>query len=282
MSKKAVIVCSNAGLDYLDHPKDITIFRSKIHFGNEMFDDYTQMNGSAFYQRIASNADDIPKTSYVSIGFMLETFDRLLTEGYDEALVIVIARPLSGLHDAILNLEKQTNLKLRVYDSKTLTYPESYMALTAYQMFAEGKQMDEVLEVLDFIRDNHKIYFGVDTLLYLVKNGRLSKLQGTIGTVLKIKPVLTISKEGRVETLEKIRTAPKALRRIVDLYLKDTKGKEVVTFVSHAENDAVVEEIRKMIHRIYPNREVISTYLTPVVGAHAGPKAYGLGYIMKK
>lgn len=282
MKKYRVIVCSNSAIDYLDYPKDIDVFRSKIHFGDESYNDFTELSAKDFYQRISEHPNDIPKTSYVSLGYVTEHLEALQKEGYTDCLVITIAKPLSGLHDAIKHLSKDMKIKVHVYDSKTLAYPESHMAIQAYQMFKLGANLKEVLSVLDFIRDHNKMYFAVDTLLYLVKNGRLSKLSGTLGTFLKIKPVLTLDSEGKVQTLEKIRTTKKSLMRIVELYLEDTKDKDVITFISHAHNDQAVKEITDMVKKVYPERDIISTYLTPVVGAHCGPKAIAIGYIQKQ
>ena len=96
--------------------------------------------------------DNVPKTSYVAPGFMLNTFDKLYEDGFTDVLVIVIAKPLSGLHDAIVQLSKETKIKVHVYDSKTLAYPESYMAMTAQKMFNLGANLKEVLGVLDYIK----------------------------------------------------------------------------------------------------------------------------------
>lgn len=281
-NKYKVIVCSNSAIDYLDYDKNIDIFRSMIHFGDTSYNDYIDLDAKTFYERIKKEPNNIPKTSYVAPGFMLDVFDKLLIEGHTDVLVIVIAKPLSGLHDAVLQVAKETKIKVHVYDSKTLAYPESYMAITAQKMFDLGGNLKEVFGVLNHIRDNHKMYFAVDTLLYLVKNGRLSKLSGTLGSILKVKPVLTLSKDGKVETLEKIRTSKKALERIVELYLQDTVDKNVITFISHAHHDEGVEWIKNKVHEIYPDRKIISSYLTPVVGAHCGPKAISIGYIIQK
>lgn len=279
MKKVKVIVCSNAALDYLDYPKDIEIFRSKIHFGDEAYDDFTELSAADFYRRLAKNPKQIPSTSYVSIGHIEEVFNRLYEEGYQEAFVITIAKPLSGLYEAVINIAKEVKLKVHTYDSKTLAYPEAHMALTAYKMFQIGYPVTDVIATLDYIRSHQKMFVAVDTLLYLVKNGRLSRLQGTLGTLLSIKPVLTLNPDGKVETLEKIRTTPKALRRIFELYDEETQDKDVITFINHAHNKQGVEVLTEMIKEKYPERQVIVSFLTPVVGAHAGPKAIALGYI---
>lgn len=279
-TKKAVLVCSNAGLDYLDYPKDITILRSVIHFGtDESYDDFVELDAKTFYDRISKNPNDVPKTSYVSIGKMIDIFDSLKEKGYDEALVITIAGPLSGLNEAVRQQAKQVELKVTVFDSKTIAYGEAYQALEAYRLFEEGHDMDYVVSILEQIRDNNKIFFAVDTLLYLVKNGRLSVAGGFFGSLLKIKPLLSFDSDGRVVTLEKIRTTPKAQRKVFENYVEETKDKNVLTYISHAHNDEAVEFFKNEIKQVFPEREVITSYLTPVVGAHTGPKAIGLGYI---
>ncbi len=279
MSKVAVLVCSNSGLDYLEYPKDITILRSVIHFGDETYDDYVGMDAKTFYKRITDHPDDIPKTSYVPIGKMIEYFETLENQGYDEALVITISSNLSGLFEAVKQAAKEVKIKVTAFDSTTLAYPETYMALEAHRLAEEGKSVAEILPVIEYIRDHQHMYFAVDTLLYLVKNGRLSKLQGTLGTMLQLKPMLTISTEGKVETVEKIRTTKKAHQRVLEKYIEETKDKQVITFISHAHADGYAKWFKDEVKKVFPERDVVITYLTPVVGAHTGPKALGLGYI---
>jgi fatty acid kinase fatty acid binding subunit len=280
MKKVAILTCSNAGLDYLDYPKDIRILRSMIHFGtDESYNDFVDMDAKTFYKRIKENPNDIPKTSYVSIGTMIQNFEELEKEGYEEALVIVISSELSGLYDAVVRTASEVNIKVTAFDSKTLAYSQAYMVLEAHRLAEEGKTVKEILPYLEKIRDNDKIFFAVDTLLYLVKNGRLSKLSGTLGTMLQLKPLLVLGDNGKVETLEKIRTTRKAHVRVLEKYIEETKDKNVITFISHAHADSYVTWFVDEIKKAFPKREVVVAYLTPVVGAHTGPNGIGVGYI---
>jgi len=280
MSKIAILTCSNAGLDYLDYPKDITILRSVIHFGDgESYDDYVDMDAKTFYERIHRDPDDIPKTSYVSIGKMIEFFEDLEKEGYEEALVITISSQLSGLFEAVKRAGEEVSLKVTAFDSKTLAYAEAFMVLEAHRLADEGNSVEAIIKHLEKIRENNQVFFAVDTLLYLVKNGRLTKLQGTLGTMLQLKPMLSINKDGKVETLEKIRTTRKAQQKVLEKYIDETKDKNVITYISHAHADDYVQWFLEELKKVFPEREVIVAYLTPVVGAHTGPKALGLGYI---
>ncbi len=280
MSKVAILACSNAGLDYLDYPKDIIILRSAINFGtDESYDDFVDMDAKTFYERITKNPDDIPKTSFVTIGKMIEYFEQLEKEGYEEALVITISSQLSGLFEAVKRTANEVKIKVTAFDSLTLAYGEAYMVLEAHRLAAEGKSVAEILPYLEKIRDNDRIYFAVDTLLYLVKNGRLSKLQGTLGTMLQLKPLLVLGDDGKVASLEKIRTTHKAQQRVLEKYIEETKGLNVLTYIAHAHNEEAAKWFKEEIQKVYPKREVVVAYLTPVVGAHTGPKGIGVGYI---
>lgn len=280
MKKIAILTCSNAGLDYLDYPQDIEILRSVIHFGNdESFNDFIDMDAKTFYERIKANPDDIPKTSYVALGKMIQIFESLEKKGYEEAIVITISGNLSGLNEAVKRAGEEVGIKVISFDSKTLAYAEAYMVLEAHRLAEEGRSSKEIIEHLEFIRDHNEVYFAVDTLLYLVKNGRLTKLQGTLGTMLQLKPLLTINKDGKVETLEKIRTSRKAQKRVLEKYIEKTKDMNCITYISHAHADDYVAWFIEEIKKVFPERKVVVAYLTPVVGAHTGPKALGLGYI---
>ena len=264
----------------MDYPSDITILRISYSFWHRRNIQWLyEMDAKAFYERISKEPNNVPKTSYASIGTMLDIFEDLKAKGYDEALLLLFLCKMSGLNEALRNLARQVEIKLTVYYSKTIAYPQSFMVLEAHRLLDYGKTVEEILKYLERIRDNNQMYFAVDTLLYLVKNGRLSRLSGTLGTMLKIKPLLTINKEGAVETVEKIKTSPKALQRVLDKYFEETKYLNVLTYISHAHNDEAVKFFTEAIHKVYPERKIVSSYLTPVVGAHAGPKAIGLGYI---
>jgi len=282
-NKTKIFVCSNAGLDYLDFPKDIEILRSEIHFGtSESFKDYIEMDAKTFYERIDKDPNNVPKTSYVSIGLVHEYIEKAINDGYKQILMIVIAKPLSGLYEALRLQAKEyeEQIKIEVFDSKTIAYAEAFMALEAYRLLnQENYSMDDTLSVLNDIRENNKWYFAVDTLKFLMLNGRLGRLQGTIGTLLKIKPLLSFDEDGKVITVEKIKTTPRALKKVLEYYFNETEGKNVLTYISHAHNDEALNYFIEEIKKVYPNREVIHSYLTPVVGAHTGPKAIGIGYI---
>jgi len=282
--KIAVISCSNACLDDLEYDHDILIFRSTLHLGDEDYVDSVDIKPSAFYERLENDKSCFPSSSYLPIGQMVEFYEDLVEKGYNKAIVVTISSHMSGLYNAVQVAGKGVDgLEIIPFDSKTVAYPQAKMAMVAQEMVKAGHSVDEVLEELSYIRDHNKIYFAVHTLDYLIKNGRLSNASGFIGKALKIKPLLTISEEGKVETVEKIRTFPKAVDKLLIRFFEETKDLDVEPFIIHANNPETSEYIKmKLREKNDQYQDVVDMSLTPVVGAHSGPKTIALGYYVKK
>lgn len=284
MEKIAIVTDTNACLDYLEYDYDIPILRSIIHLGDEEYIDHEELKAEDFYDKIKKDSSIFPKTSQPPIGKMIETFEQLEQDGYTDIIVITISSHMSGIYNSVLSagnmLEKA---KVHAFDSKSVAFPQAKMTLTAKKLANEGKSVKTIIDTLNNIRANNHIYFGVDTLAYLVKNGRLSNAQGFLGSMLKIKPLLHISKDGKVENIEKIRTFKKAVNRVIDRFIEETNTKQnVEVFICHAHNQEMSDYIEQTIKEKNPTiKDVLSMPLTPAVGAHAGPGAIGLGYFYK-
>lgn len=281
--KTAVIVCSNSGIDYVEHKYNIPVFRSVINLGDESYDDFTEIKAEDFYNRLSTDKKVFPTTAFVSIGKMVDVFEGLKSEGYTSALVITISKQMSGLNAGVILAGNEVeDFDVVSYDSKILAYPQTYMALEASKMFDENKTMEEVISRLDVIRENQRMIFSVDTLEYLIKNGRLSKVAGAVANLANIRPLLQIDKDGKVVSLDKTRTSKKARELMVNLFLEEIQGKDVIVYISHANAGELVDEVKNKVLEQRPDiGDVIVTYLTPVVGAHCGPRAISLGYIIK-
>ncbi len=283
MSKTGVIVCGNSGIDYLKHDYDIRLIRSTLLFDDSEYTDFVDIKADEFYQMLSEKPDVTPSTAQTSTGVILETLEAMKNDGYQEVIVITISSNLSGTYEGVrLAANMIEGMKVTVFDSLTLAYAESFMALTAAEMAKNGKSVAEIIDVLVKIRDNQGILISVDTLRYLVKNGRLSGASGFVGSLLKIKPMLHLSRQGKVEAIEKIRTRQKALNRIVEKYTEDHKDENNEVFILHANAGETVEYVRSELLKAIPNLTTVNDYpLTPVVGAHAGPNALAIGWIKK-
>ncbi|MFA6648193.1 MAG: DegV family protein, partial [Candidatus Izemoplasmatales bacterium] len=215
-----------------------------------------------------------------STGRILEMYEEMKNSGYNKLLVITISKELSGTYQNAVLAAKMIDIDVVVYDSKSLTYVEALMAMRAKQMADKGSSMEDILIQMDKIRDNNHVFITVDTLKYLVKNGRLSGVAGAIGSLLKLRPLLHLSKAGKVETLAKIRTTSKAREELMNLFFDEIKGKDIIPFIVYTNNMGEMLDLKDELEAKGLD-EVLLIPLTPVVGCHAGPGTMGVGYIEK-
>jgi len=283
MSKIGVAVCGNSGLDYLVHDKEIRIFRSLLLIGESEYEDFVEITSDDFYDRITKNPDLDIRTAQTSTGKILEMYQEMVSKGYDELIIITVSKHLSGTYqNAVLAAKMLEDVPVHVFDSLSVSYVEASMATTAMKMSRENKSVEEILKRLEFIRDHNHIYVTVDTLRYLVKNGRLSNAAGFLGSMLKLKPLLHVSPEGKVVTLDKIRTTSKAREAMLEKIKEEIKGKKVELFVIYTNNMGEMLDFQEQLQEIDGISDVKLIPLTPVVGCHAGPGTMGMGYIEKE
>ncbi|MDY0023673.1 MAG: DegV family protein [Candidatus Izemoplasmatales bacterium] len=284
MKKLGLMVCTNSSIDYLDFDFDVTVIRSMVIMGDKEFVDYEELTAQEFYDMIEKDPNLIPRTAMASTGTMLEAYEKLRDDGCDTILFVTISSKMSGIYDnAILAAKMVEGVDVRVFDSKSVGYIECAMIFKAHEGYKNGKTIDEIIKDLEFIRDNHKIYFAVNDLKFLIKNGRLSNAAGFMANMLKIKPLLEIDKNGAVVSIEKIRTFHRAVDRVIEKFLDETKDFDVEASIIHANNPEYVTYIRNKVLEARPELGTVKDYLlTPAVGAHSGPGAITIAYILKK
>ena len=283
MKKLGLMVCTNSSIDYLDFDFEVKVIRSMVIMGDKEYIDYEELTAQEFYDMLDKNPNIVPRTSMASTGTMLEAYEKLRDQGCDTILFVTISSKMSGIYDnAVMASKMVEGVDVRVFDSKSVGYIESKMVFKAHEGFKAGKSIDEIIKDLEYIRDNNKIYFAVNDLKFLIKNGRLSNAAGFMANMLKIKPLLEIDKNGAVVSIEKIRTFGKAVDRVIEKFMEETKGIDVETFIIHANNPETVKYIREKVLAQRPELGEIKDYLlTPAVGAHSGPGAITIGYIKK-
>ncbi len=285
MKKIGVLICSNAGLDYLEYGSNIKIMRSILNIENDEFKDFVDIDADTFYNKIKEDKNLKISTSQTPTGTMLEFYEQFKSEGYTDVIVITISSKMSGtISGAKLASDMIDGINVHLFDSKSLSYSEAFMGLTASKMALANQDIDDILQELNRIRDNQRIYVVVDTLHYLVLNGRLSTINGMLGTLLQMKPLLYINEEGSLVTKEKIRTKTKAKDRLIQVVLEEIENQKIILYGAYTDNKEEVIEIIQQIKKESSADiiDVVLAPLTPVVGCHAGPKTCGIGYIIVK
>ena len=124
-----------------------------------------------------------------------------------------------------------------------------------------------------------KHYLLVDNLRLFVANGRLSGASGFVGSVLKIKPILEVTLEGKIESFEKVRTAKKALVKMIEVVLSDLeKMDDFIMIYETSDNLEAIEFVKNAIEAVYPKHKKLQAPITPVIGCHTGTGAIGIAF----
>jgi DegV family protein with EDD domain len=281
MSKVAVVTDSTAYLPAEELSKNgITVTPQVLIWGEETFQDGIDILPDQFYSRLA-NAKVMPTTSQVAIVTMKETFEKLIEAGYD-VLGIFISSSLSGtIQSAIQGREMlpKAASKIEIVDSRSTSMAMGFQALAAARAAKSGATLSECKQLAEEAIKHTGVYFVVDTLEFLRRGGRIGGAQALLGTALNIKPVLTLL-DGKIESVDKVRTKSKAIERLVELIVTDIGGRTPVrlaTLHANAESEArtVLEKAAKLLN---PVEKVLSS-VSPVIGTHAGPGTIGLAYM---
>ncbi len=282
MEKIGILVCSNSGIDYEKVDYHYVVARSKLIIDGKEFEDYIDITADQFYQILVENPNVPLSTAQVSTGELVEIYNGFKKQGYTDIIAISISSKLSGIYqNMVLASQMVEGINIHIIDSKTVSYGQMYLVELAASMIKEGKKSAEIMEKLTDVRERIQIFVLVDTLKFLVKNGRLSVTSGALGTLLKIKPLLNFDNDGRLVAYEKIRTSSKARARFMELAKAEIdKGVEAM-FLAYTNNKEFVEEIKRELLEYEPSLDIKVAPLTPVVGAHAGPGTCGFGFVRK-
>jgi len=281
MSQVAVITDSTAYLPAeLIKQYNITIIPLSIIWGENNYQDGVDIQPDEFYKRLASSKDS-PTTSQVTILAMKSAFENLLGQGYD-VLGIFLSSKFSGtVQSAIQATEMMPNAagRISIVDSYTTTMAMGWPVLMTARAAKAGENLLACQRVAENARDNSGVLFVVETLEYLHRGGRIGGAQALFGTILNIKLVLEMQ-DGRIESVEKIRTKSKALDRILELATERIAGRKPVRVATvhanaEAEATALLEAARLKLNPI----ESYCCPLSPVVGNHAGPGTVALTYM---
>jgi DegV family protein with EDD domain len=281
MSKVAVITDSTAYLpDALLKAHNISVVPQVLIWGDETFRDGVDIMPDDFYKRLET-AKVMPTTSQVSIVDMKTAFERLLESNYD-ILGVFISSKLSGtMQSATQALEMLPKAagKIAIVDSNSTAMAMGFHVLMAARAAEAGANLDDCRKIAEKARDHTGVFFVVDTLEFLRRGGRIGGAQALLGSALNIKPILEL-RDGRIESVEKVRTKRKALDRMIDLVIQQVANRTPVrlaTLHANAENEAHAA-LSEAALRLQPIESVFAS-VSPVIGTHAGPGTIGIAYM---
>ena len=272
----AVVLDSTA--DFPDAPARFANFRVVplyVQFGDESLRDYVEITPDEFYERLTQSAQ-LPTTSQPTPGDFAAVYDEL-APAYERILSLQISSTLSGTFaSAEAASAGAGDGKVRVIDSRTVSASLALLSLGVQQRLEAGTTDEEIDAYVERYRHEHKLLFTVNTLEYLAKGGRIGRAAALAGSLLNVKPILTI-RDGEVVPLKKVRGNHKAFAEFRELFLTTTTDSPTLKVgIAHALAPERLEALREMVVHERPRAQVeITTTLGAVVGTHAGPGTVG-------
>ena len=250
----------------------IEIVPLTIRFGADELVDRVELSTAEFWERLARSTV-VPETAAPSVGAFESTFRAVHESGADGIVCINLSSRLSATMQSAQIAAKALDgvCPVTVIDSKSASMGIGMLCLEAVRLAGEGADLDTVVTAIEEVRERGRLLATVDTLEYLRKGGRIGGAQAFLGSMLSIKPIITVA-DGIVEPAGKVRTRSKALRFVVD-HVKQRPVEKLCVLSAQAPD---VDEFVAMLEPIVPTTEIIVGEIGPVVGVHTGPAAIGV------
>lgn len=254
----------------------------KTTLGGKEYKDGIDILPDTFYGKLEENKE-LAHTSQVNPDEFEEFFRKTVADG-DEAVVITMSSGLSGTYQsAVIAAEEYPN-KIFTVDSLSATAGEQVLIYRAVKLRDEGRGAAEICAELTELRKKVRLFVRLETLEYLKRGGRISKTSAALGTLLGIKPVLTLNGEGKLETVGKARGL-KASHKLMNDSISACGGIDfslpvVITYAGDT-NDGAVRGYLNDIEEIFKeNRDKLTVgQLGCVIGTHTGPGAIVIAFV---
>ncbi|MBF0780500.1 MULTISPECIES: DegV family protein [unclassified Granulicatella] len=274
--KIAIVTDSVAYLSQEECQKsNIYVLPLSIEFDGKVYVEGEDLTPTEFYD-LVRGTKNLPKSSQPSVGSALELYQQLSKE-YDAAIAIHLSSDISGTYQTAVSLmDEFSPFKIFAVDSKRACGSQSQLVREAVRLTQEGYSPETIVERLSRMIEHQTGYFLVDDLMHLQKGGRLSTGAAVVGSMLNIKPILTIN--GPITVAEKIRTFKKGITRITELF-EQFKTEYDVPFtatIHHANRLEFAKEWQIELQEKFPNDTIEIVEFGPVIGTHLGEKSIGL------
>lgn len=239
------------------------------------------MSNSEFYSKMKSH-QELPTTASPSPSDFLEAFRR--ADGGSDLLVICMSSNVSSTYQSALIakemlIDEGFSRSIEVLNSREFSGGLSLIVALAAKWSATCDNLAELTARVERLIEHTESYFTLDTLENVIKGGRLSRLSGGVATILNIKLLLCINKEGRIELVEKTRGFRKAVNRLLEKVDEKTHDYENAAIaIVHSNNEQLALEVKERILAKHPFRDVHLSCMGPVMGTHAGEGGIGIAF----
>ena len=261
---------SNLSFEYVKKNKNLDMMPLMIFFNEKYYRDLIEIDYDTVYKNLDKKKIT---TSLPDLGDFTKSVEYFVKEGYTDIIVITISSMLSGTYIAFDVAAKEFDgINIHMYDSRTLAMALGNLVEEAIQSIKSNFSIPQIIKRLDDLRfNNSTALYTVETLKYLRKGGRIGRVGGTVGDILSVKPIISVSDEGVYYTVLKaigVNRALIAMRKV----LKKKYGEILIDVTVHYGID--LEKAKRLSNKLMDElhiRNMNIVQLTPVLGVHTGP-----------
>ncbi len=254
----------------------INILPVNIQFEDRTYRQGVDLTNDQFYDLI-EQTQKIPKTSLPTPAQIIEFYQKIAKAG-DSILSIHVSGKLSGTINMVEEAAHEVagRFKVTPFDSGGGSAMLAYLCREARVLDKAGATIQDILARLEFIKRKITIIFTVDTLDFARLSGRVSKLQTSLSSLLKIKPIIALKENGSLDITDKVRTRSRAIEKVLDMVHERVGDKKVNIAVVHARDLQTADDLKTRVKKLLNVKDLITTELSISVAAHLGPRTVGI------
>jgi DegV family protein with EDD domain len=248
-----------------------------VRFGDVEYVDREQLSTNEFWELCAARSE-FPETAAPSPGAFQAAFEHAAAGGADGVACVTLSSKLSATHAAAARAAKELSgrLPVAVVDSESATLGEGLVALAAAEAASRGTDLDGTVAAAESARSRLSVFGAIDTLENLKRGGRIGGAAAALGSLLSIKPVIEV-RGGVVEEESKQRTRARSLKYLA---AKVHSAGRLERFAVVGAQAADFDEFLALVGDVQPDRPTVVSEIGPVIGAHAGPGAIGVAWVV--
>ena len=246
----------------------ISVVPLSIRFGSTEYPDSTTIGHTEFWA-LCAQSPVLPETAAPSPGAFVECFTTLANQGTTEIICIMLSKKLSGTMQSaqVAATDVAGQIAVHVIDSQTVSMGVGLLCLQAAELAEAGATSTDIIATITAMQVGQKLFAALDTLDNLKKGGRIGGAQAMLGSLLAIKPVITVG-HGIVEQDSKQRTRGKALEYLKSKVAGARPGSRVA--ICHGDAPDINEFVSAV--KAFHNGEVVVSDIGAVIGTHSGPR----------
>ena len=234
--------------------KPIYVVPLKIRCDDGEFSDGVDIFAQDVYDRL--HRGELPRTSLPEGGVVSDTLDQIRADGYEKVIAVMLSGGLSGTCNLVrVQAEQRDDLDIAVFDSRSGSLGIGIIVLQLWEEIQAGADWDKLIhERVPHLVDNTFPFFSVDTLEYLRRGGRIGRITALAGTMLSIKPIITFSEDGQLQSIAKVRGRKQVQDKIVELLRsKFRAGKRYNLGVANGGAPAEMAELSEKMRARFPD-----------------------------